>query len=67
MRPTRPASLPLPSEITPPERYWNRREVVAGLAAAGLVGAGVPRTAGRGPAQVPAQCPPEPERGTKFL
>jgi sulfoxide reductase catalytic subunit YedY len=44
MRPTRPASLPRPSEITPPERYWNRREVVAGLAAAGLVGAGAPGT-----------------------
>jgi len=46
MRKTRPDHLPLPSEITPPERYWNRREVVAGLAGAGLIGAGVPGTAG---------------------
>jgi sulfoxide reductase catalytic subunit YedY len=49
MRPTRPASLPLPSEITPPERYWNRREVVAGLAGAGLIGAGLPRVVGAAP------------------
>ena len=49
MRPKRPASRPLPSEITPPERYWSRREVVAGLAGAGLIGAGVPRTAGAAP------------------
>ena len=27
---------PLPSEITPPERYWNRRQIMAGLASAGL-------------------------------
>jgi len=34
---------PLPSEITPPARYFNRREIVAGLAAlagAGLAGSG---------------------------
>jgi methionine sulfoxide reductase catalytic subunit len=45
MRKTRPDHLPLPSEITPPERYWNRREVIAGLAAAGVVGAGTPAAA----------------------
>jgi len=49
MPPTRPASLPLPSEITPAERYWNRREVVTGLAAAGLIGAGLPQIAGAAP------------------
>jgi methionine sulfoxide reductase catalytic subunit len=38
----RPPWLPLPSEITPPERYWNRREVLAGLLAAGAVGAATP-------------------------
>jgi sulfoxide reductase catalytic subunit YedY len=49
MRKTRPDHLPLPSEITPPGRYFNRREVVAGLAAAGLVGAGVPAAASAAP------------------
>ncbi len=29
---------PLPSEITPPARYFNRREVVAGLLGAGAIG-----------------------------
>jgi sulfoxide reductase catalytic subunit YedY len=33
-------SRPLPSEITPPERYYNRREIMGGLLAAGAVGAG---------------------------
>jgi methionine sulfoxide reductase catalytic subunit len=33
-------SRPLPSEITPAVRYYNRREVVGGLLAAGLFGAG---------------------------
>jgi methionine sulfoxide reductase catalytic subunit len=45
MRPSRPSSLPRPSEITPPERYWNRRQFVAGLAGTGLIGAGLPETA----------------------
>jgi sulfoxide reductase catalytic subunit YedY len=49
MRKTRPDPLPQPSEITPPERYWNRREVVKGLAAAGLIGANVPATASAAP------------------
>jgi sulfoxide reductase catalytic subunit YedY len=34
---------PLPSEITPPERYFNRREVMAALAATGAVGLGLPQ------------------------
>ena len=42
MRRTRPSLQPLPSEITPPGRYFSRREVIAGLAAAGMVGAGAP-------------------------
>ncbi len=42
MRKYRPASQPLPSEITPPDRYFNRREIIAGLATAGVVGAGAP-------------------------
>ena len=32
----RPSSPPRPSEITPRERYLNRREIMAGLAGAGL-------------------------------
>jgi len=32
----RPSNLPRPSEITPRERYLNRREIMAGLAGAGL-------------------------------
>jgi sulfoxide reductase catalytic subunit YedY len=35
-------SRPLPSEITPAARYYNRREVVGGLLAAGLFGVGTP-------------------------
>ena len=35
---TRRPTQPLPSEITPRERYLNRRELLAGLAAAGLAG-----------------------------
>jgi sulfoxide reductase catalytic subunit YedY len=46
MRHTRPRSTPLPSEITPPERYFSRRELIAGLVAAGAVGIGFPETAG---------------------
>ena len=42
MRKHHPASQPLPSEITPRDRYFSRREVIAGLAAAGMVGAGAP-------------------------
>jgi len=45
MRKHHPDSQPLPSEITPPDRYFSRREVIAGLAAAGMVGAGAPRPA----------------------
>jgi sulfoxide reductase catalytic subunit YedY len=33
-------SQPLPSEITPAERYFNRRDVMTGLLAAGAVGLG---------------------------
>ncbi len=36
---------PLPSEITPPERYLGRREFIAGLAAAGAAGFAAPRAA----------------------
>ena len=45
MRHTRPRSTPLPSEITPPERYFSRRELIAGLVAAGAVGIGFPEAA----------------------
>jgi sulfoxide reductase catalytic subunit YedY len=39
---------PLPSEITPRERYYNRREIIAALAGAGLaVGAGPASSAER--------------------
>jgi sulfoxide reductase catalytic subunit YedY len=39
---------PLPSEITPRERYYNRREIIAGLAGAGLaVGVGPASSAER--------------------
>jgi methionine sulfoxide reductase catalytic subunit len=34
---------PLPSELTPPDRYFNRREVLAALAAAGAIGTGLPQ------------------------
>ena len=40
MRHRHDASRPLPSEITPAERYFNRREVMAGLLATGAVGLG---------------------------
>src|SRR5512135_2698098 len=41
--PRRPLTPPLrPSEITPPERYYSRREIVAGLLAAGAVGLAAP-------------------------
>ncbi len=45
MRRTKPKLQPLPSEITPPDRYFNRRELIAALAAAGAVGAGLPQEA----------------------
>ncbi len=37
MRPRPDPSRPLPSEITPPERYFSRREIVGALLAAGAV------------------------------
>ena len=40
MRRTKTRLQPLPSEITPPDRYFSRREVITALAAAGAVGAG---------------------------
>ncbi len=49
MRRTNPCQQPLPSEITPPDRYFNRREVIAALAAVGAVGAGLPRNATASP------------------
>ena len=49
MRRTQTHLQPLPSEITPPDRYFNRREVIAALAAAGAVGAGLPREASAAP------------------
>jgi sulfoxide reductase catalytic subunit YedY len=45
MRRTRPSLQPLPSEITPPDRYFSRRELITALAAVGAIGAGVPRNA----------------------
>jgi sulfoxide reductase catalytic subunit YedY len=45
MRHTRPRSTPLPSEITPPDRYFSRRELIASLVAAGAVGIGFPEAA----------------------
>ena len=45
MRHIRPRSTPPPSEITPPERYFSRRELIAGLVAAGAVGIGFPEAA----------------------
>jgi methionine sulfoxide reductase catalytic subunit len=39
----RTASTPLPSEITPPDRYYSRRELLGGLAAAGAIGVGLPQ------------------------
>jgi sulfoxide reductase catalytic subunit YedY len=51
MRRRTDASHPLPSEITPPDRYFNRREVMAALAAAGAVGLGLPGAASGAPLQ----------------
>jgi sulfoxide reductase catalytic subunit YedY len=51
MRRHRNDSCPLPSEITPPDRYFNRREVMAALAAAGTVGVGLSGTAAAAPLQ----------------
>jgi sulfoxide reductase catalytic subunit YedY len=42
MRKRTDPSRPRPSEITPAARYYNRREIVAGLLAAGLVGSNWP-------------------------
>lgn len=39
-RKPRPPSLPLASEITPAERFFGRREFLAGMAAAGIIGLG---------------------------
>jgi methionine sulfoxide reductase catalytic subunit len=44
MRRHRTDSTPLPSEITPPERYCTRRELLGGLAAAGAIGVGLPQS-----------------------
>ncbi len=49
MRRTQPSLQPLPSEITPPDRYFSRREVITALAAVGAVGAGVPRNVSAAP------------------
>jgi sulfoxide reductase catalytic subunit YedY len=49
MRRTQPSLQPLPSEITPPDRYFSRRDVITALAAAGAVGAGLPREASAAP------------------
>ena len=49
MRRTQPSLQPLPSEITPPDRYFSRREVITALAAVGAVGAGLPRQASAAP------------------
>ena len=49
MRRTQPSLQPLPSEITPPDRYFSRREVITALAAVGAVGAGIPRNASAAP------------------
>jgi sulfoxide reductase catalytic subunit YedY len=45
MRKRHDPANPRPSEITPPERFFNRRDVVAGLVAAGAVAVGLPRPA----------------------
>ncbi len=49
MRRTRTSLQPLPSEITPPDRYFSRRDVITALAAAGAVGTGLPREVSAAP------------------
>ena len=49
MRRTQPSLQPLPSEITPPARYFSRRDVITALAAAGAVGTGLPREVSAAP------------------
>ena len=49
MRRTQPSLQPLPSEITPPDRYFSRRDLITALAAVGAVGAGIPRNASAAP------------------
>ncbi|MBK6452604.1 MAG: twin-arginine translocation signal domain-containing protein [Proteobacteria bacterium] len=66
LRRTQASLQPLPSEITPPERYFNRRDVITALAAAGAVGAGLPGRL-QGPAEVHAKSSIQPERGPQFL
>ena len=67
MRRKRPDLTPLPSEITPPDRYYSRRELLAGLAAAGAIGVGLPRVGAAAPLQVHEEWPAQPERATQFL
>ncbi|HET9694064.1 MAG TPA: protein-methionine-sulfoxide reductase catalytic subunit MsrP [Steroidobacteraceae bacterium] len=45
MRQRHDPSRPLPSEITPPERYYSRREIIGGLLAGGAVAVGLPEHA----------------------
>jgi methionine sulfoxide reductase catalytic subunit len=45
----RSPALPLPSEITPEGRYFGRREFLAGLAAAGVIGLATPPRAQAAP------------------
>ena len=54
MRPRRCPARPLPSEITPPERYFSRREIVAALLGAGAIGMAWP---GESPAATPPKYP----------
>jgi len=49
----RPPSQPLPSEITPAARFFGRREFMAGMAAAGVIGLG-PDSARAAPLQAQA-------------
>jgi methionine sulfoxide reductase catalytic subunit len=51
MRKPRPPLTPRPSEITPADRYYNRREFIASLAAAGVVGSLAPDTVRAAPLQ----------------
>jgi len=51
MRRRHDPARPLPSEITPSERYYNRREIMASLAALGAVGLG-PASAGAAPTRL---------------
>ncbi|MCE3286181.1 MAG: Sulfoxide reductase catalytic subunit YedY [Steroidobacteraceae bacterium] len=51
MRRRHDPARPLPSEITPSERYYNRREIMASLAALGAVGMG-PASAGAASARL---------------